>query len=155
MQRRSSYSRLAQVALLTIFALCMCGAGVAEDSASKASAMLTVYVDGVNRQGGNIGVMIFNKARGWPEDNDAAFKAVVVPAHPGTVAVHVVLPPGAYAIAVGHDVNVNKKVDKNWLGKPTEQWGMSNNPRAYMRAPDFSKARFELRGNEEIHIRMQ
>ncbi len=136
----------------------LCGLGVAGDSGTKTAAStanLTVYLEGVNAQGGNIGVMIFHGPKGWPEDNDAAYKAVVVPAHPGTVVVRVALPPGEYAIAVGHDVNLNKKVDKNWFGKPTEQWGMSNNPHAHMRAPSFSKAEFALTGNEEIHIEMQ
>ncbi len=131
---------------------------LADDPGTKTAATtatLTVYVEGVNAQGGNIGVMIFRGPKGWPEDNAAAYRAVVVPAHLGTMVVHVTLPRGESAIAVGHDVNVNKKVDKNWLGKPTEQWGMSNNPHAHMRAPDFSKAEFELSGNEEIHIRMQ
>lgn len=140
---------------LTIMALSLCGFGVAADSATKAAATLTVYVEGVNARGGNIGVMIFNSAKGWPENNDAAYRAVVVPAHPGTIVVRVTLPRGEYAIAVGHDGNVNKKVDKNWLGKPTEQWGMSNNPHARMKTPEFSKAEFALTGNEEIHIEMQ
>ena len=131
-------------------------ARAAEDSAAKASATLRVYVDGVNRQGGNIGVMIFRSDKGWPEHNDAAYKHVIVSAHPGTMVVEVPdLPLGEYAIAVGHDVNVNRKVDRNWLGKPTEQWGMSNNPHARFSAPDFAKAKFAVNGNEEIHIRMQ
>ena len=140
---------------LMVMVLWLCGIVVAGDSATKTVATLTVYVEGVNRQGGNVGVMIFDNARGWPENNDAAYRAVVVPAHSGTMVVRVTLPEGEYAIAVGHDVNVNKKVDKNWLGKPTEQWGMSNNPHARVRAPEFSKAEFAVTGDEEIHIRMQ
>ncbi len=143
------------LASVLVGVLCVAQWGFAEDPVGKPTAVLTVNVDGVNAQGGNIGVMIFRSAKGWPEDNAAAYKAVVVPAHSGTVVVRVTLPEGEYAIAVGHDVNVNRKVDRNWFGKPTEQWGMSNNPRAHMRAPDFAKAEFELNANEEIHIRMQ
>lgn len=143
-----------RVLRLTMIALCFCGLAVG-DWTAKTAATLTVYVEGVNPQGGNVAVMIFHSARGWPEENDAAYKAVVVPAHRGTMVVKVELPPGEYAIAVGHDVNVNKKVDKNWLGKPTEQWGMSNNPPARMKAPEFSKAQFKVSGDEEVHIRMQ
>ncbi len=144
-----------QLILSSMMVLALCFA-LAEEPASKASATLTVYVDGVNTQGGNIGVMIFRSARGWPEDNDAAYRAVVVPAHRGTVVVRVAnLPLGTYAIAVGHDVNLNRKVDRNWLGKPTEQWGMSNNPHPRLRTPGFEKAEFEVGGDEEIHIRMQ
>ncbi len=139
------------VAALSFYRPCM-----AADPLAKPSATLTVYVEGVNSRGGNIGVMVFRDAKGWPENNDAAYRAVVVPAHPGTVVVKVRdLPPGQYAIAVGHDVNINRKVDRNWLGKPTEQWGMSNNPRPRLKTPDFAKARFTVNGDEEIHIEMQ
>src|SRR6266702_1231631 len=72
---------------------------------------LTVQVEGVNSQGGNVGVLIFNSTRGWPEDVHAALKDVVVPARQGVVTVRIEnLPAGTYAVAVGHDVNLNDKV---------------------------------------------
>jgi uncharacterized protein (DUF2141 family) len=117
---------------------------------------LTIYVDGVNQQGGNIGVLLFQNDKGWPEDRFAAYKDIVEKAHPGTVVVKIPdLPPGDYAVALVHDVNMNHKVDKNWLGKPTEQWGMSNNPHALIKAPPFSKAKFTLNHDSEIHIQLQ
>ncbi len=117
---------------------------------------LTIYVDGVNQQGGNIGVLVFQNDKGWPEDRLVAFKDIRQPAHPGTVVVKIPdLPRGDYAVAIGHDVNLNRKVDKNWIGKPTEQWGMSNNPHATIKAPAFNKAKFNLNHDSEIHIQMQ
>ncbi len=117
---------------------------------------LTIDVDGVNQQGGNIGVLLFQNDKGWPEDRMAAFKDIRQPAHSGTVVIRIPnLQPGTYAVAVGHDVNLNRKVDKNWFGKPTEQWGMSNNPRATIKAPSFDKAKFTLNHDSEIHIRLQ
>lgn len=128
---------------------------IAGDRVMK-TATITVYVEGVNTLGGNIGVMIFRSSKGWPEENADAYRAVVVPAHPGTVEVQVPdLPVGEYAIAVGHDVNINRRVDRNWLGKPTEQWGMSNNPHPRFKTPEFSKAKFDVTGDEEIRIQMQ
>jgi uncharacterized protein (DUF2141 family) len=124
--------------------------------ASAQSYTLTIYVDGVNQQGGNVGVLVFQNDKGWPEDRGVALKDVVVPAHPGTVTVKVPnLPAGDYAVALIHDVNQNHKVDKNWFGKPTEQWGMSNNPHATIKAPPFTKAKFTLNHDSEIHIQLQ
>lgn len=117
---------------------------------------LTIYVDGVNKQGGNIGVLVFQNDKGWPEDRFAAFKDIRQPAHAGTVVIKIPdLQPGTYAVAVGHDVNLNRKVDKNWFGKPTEQWGMSNNPHATIKAPPFDKAKFTLNHDSDIHIQLQ
>jgi uncharacterized protein (DUF2141 family) len=117
---------------------------------------LTILVENVNKDDGNIGVLVFNSTRGWPEDRFAALKDIVVPAHPGTVTVTVPdLPAGGYAVAIAHDVNRNHKVDKNFLGMPKEQWAMSNNPHATIKAPSFNTAKFSLAGNLEIHVRMQ
>ena len=117
---------------------------------------LTVIVENVNKDDGNIGVLVFNSTKGWPEDRFAALKDVVVPARPGTVTVAVPgLPAGDYAVAVAHDVNKNHKVDKNIFGVPKEQWGMSNNPHATIKAPSFSTAKFTLSGDTEIHVKLQ
>jgi len=117
---------------------------------------LTVVVENINKESGNIGVLVFNSTKGWPEDRFAAFKDVLVPARPGTVNVTIPgLPAGDYALAVLHDANQNHKLDKNLFGKPKEQWGMSNNPHATVKAPPFSAAKFTLTGDMEVHVRMQ
>jgi uncharacterized protein (DUF2141 family) len=117
---------------------------------------LTVVVENINQEGGSIGILVFNSTQGWPEDRFAAFKHVVVPAHPGRVNVIIPgLPAGDYALAVLHDANQNHKLDKNLFGVPKEQWGMSNNPHATVKAPPFSAARFSLTGDMEVHVRMQ
>ncbi len=51
--------------------------------------------------------------------------------------------------------NENKKLDRNWLRLPTEQWGMSNNPKHSLSAPSFSDACFRLEGDKWIHVRLQ
>jgi uncharacterized protein (DUF2141 family) len=130
---------------------------LAQSPAQSAGAYtLTIQVDGVNKDGGNIGVLVFNNPKGWPEDRTAALKDIVVPAHPGTVTIVVPgLPPGDYAVALLHDVNQNHKLDKNFLGMPKEQWGLSNNPHATIKAPPFKNCVFSVTGSSEIHIKMQ
>ena len=90
------------------------------------------------------------------QNNSAALYDFVVPAHPGTVNVELPkLPPGVYALAIAHDVNQNHKLDKNWLGNPLEQWAMSNNPHATIKAPPFSAAQFTLKEDMEIRVKLQ
>ena len=80
------------------FTLCCADAGVfvisaaAQQSAPAAagagqSYTLTVVVEGVNSQGGNVGVLVFISAKGWAEDRSAALKDITVPAHEGTVTI--------------------------------------------------------------------
>lgn len=141
------------ICLLSIPVICVCLA--AAQNAPNAFT-LTIQVENVNKDDGNIGVLVFNSPHGWPEDRFVALKDIVVPAHPGTVTVTVPdLPAGDYAVAIAHDVNKNHKVDKNFFGVPKEQWGMSNNPHATIKAPSFNTAKFSLTRDLEIHVKMQ
>jgi uncharacterized protein (DUF2141 family) len=48
--------------------------------------------------------------------------------------------PGSYAIAVFHDTNGNGKLDRNFIGLPSEPYGFSNDV-GRRGAPDFEAAR--------------
>ncbi len=117
---------------------------------------LQIVVEGMSSIEGNLGVLIFNSPKGWAEDRQAAFRDIAVPAEKGTQILKVPnLPPGKYAVALIHDLNKNHKLDKNFLGIPREQWGMSNNPHATIKAPSIEKAMFSLDKDTEIHIKLQ
>ena len=117
---------------------------------------LTVVVEGMRNAKGVIGVLVFESARGWPEDTSAAFRRAAVPAGQGSTTVLIPnLPSGDYGVVVLHDENKNMKLDRNWAGRPKEQWGMSNNPPAHSSAPRFDRARFSLRGDTQIRIQLQ
>jgi uncharacterized protein (DUF2141 family) len=144
---KSIHINVVAVLLLTLVAAAQ------KPAASSQTYTLTVQVEGVNEEGGNIGVLVFDSPKGWPEGRESALKDVVVKAHSGTVTVVVPgLPAGSYAVAVAHDVNMNHKLDKNWLGKPKEQYAISNNPHVVLKAPAFETARFTITGNTEIHV---
>ena len=128
----------------------------AQQASSTPTYTLTVVVEGVNNLGGNVGILVFNSQKGWAEDRTAALKDISVPAHEGTNKIEIPnLPAGEYAVSLVHDVNVNHKLDKNFLGMPKEQFGLSNNPHVGLKAPPYSSCIFKLTGNMEIHIKMQ
>ncbi len=63
------------------------------------------------------------------------------------------LPPGNYAVSLFHDVNGNGKLDKNFMGIPTEGYGFSKNAyNWYGGAPGFEQASFELEEGEVISL---
>lgn len=65
------------------------------------------------------------------------------------------LPSGKYAIALFLDENGNGKIDKNFLGIPTEFYGISNNVYPVTRAANFEEAKFVLdKPNQVINIKM-
>ncbi len=117
---------------------------------------LTIVVEGMSSDEGNLGVLVFNNSKGWPEDRQVALRDIAIPAEKGTQTLKVPnLPPGKYAVALIHDLNKNHKLDKNFLGVPKEQWGMSNNPHATIKAPPLEKALFPVVQDTEIHIKLQ
>jgi uncharacterized protein (DUF2141 family) len=76
---------------------------------------------------------------------DKFFKAFVVAATGDSVAVSIAdVPPGKYAVAAYADANGNGKQDTNFLGKPTEFYGFSNDARAMFGPPEYSEAVFEV-----------
>ncbi len=117
---------------------------------------LTIIVEGVADSRGVVGVLVFDSPRGWPQDFSAAFRAQAAPArNPVTELTVSDLPAAEYAVVVLHDVNSNKKLDRNWFGMPKEQWGMSNNPRRVLSAPSFDQARFRLARDQRITVRLK
>jgi uncharacterized protein (DUF2141 family) len=142
--------------LALIFTVMVFGFAKQPASAPVTGYTLTVIVEGVNSDVGNVGLLVFTSEKGWAEDRTVALKDIVVPAQTGTVTVKIPdLPAGTYAVSLIHDVNKNHKLDKNFIGKPKEQWGLSNNPHAVLTAPAYSKCTFPLQGDKEIHITMQ
>ena len=59
--------------------------------------------------------------------------------------------PGTYAIGVYIDENDNEKLDTNFLGMPKEQYGFSNNARAFG-IPKFEAASFIIDTYKKVQI---
>lgn len=52
--------------------------------------------------------------------------------------------PGSYAIAVFQDINMNGKLDKNFLGVPSEPYGFSGGKTHRWKPPSFEEAGFRV-----------
>ena len=65
------------------------------------------------------------------------------------------VPDGEYAIAFFIDATGNKKLDKNFLGIPKEQYGFSNNAMGTLSAPTFEQAKFKVAGNTVQNIKLK
>lgn len=130
------FLRAARAATLSLFVFA-CGA-------NATAAELEVRIGGVANDTGEVGCTLYAGPTGFPMD-PAPARSVWVPARSGGVMCRFPdVPPGDYAVAVSHDLNGNRKTDTNFLGIPTEAWGVSNNVRPGLRAPRFDEARFAV-----------
>lgn len=64
------------------------------------------------------------------------------------------IPEGIYAVSIFHDENDNGKMDTNFVGIPREDYGCSNNASGFMGPPKWSDAKFELKDNKSITIKL-
>jgi uncharacterized protein (DUF2141 family) len=54
--------------------------------------------------------------------------------------------PGVFALALYHDRDGDTKLDKTWVGLPSEPFGVSNNPPFRLGPPRHKDAAFEVTG---------
>lgn len=108
-----------------------------------AGAVITVNVSHPAGTG-DVACALFASAAGFP-DEPARARGLLRPVT-GTTATCTFddVAPGTYAVSVMLDTNRNGKADKNFLGIPSEPWGVSNNVRPKMRAPKFEEASFTV-----------
>lgn len=101
---------------------------------------LVIHVTGFRNQKGVAGGTVFKTPDGWPEDNAKSFRRAPFPIVGDHAILTFPLPPGRYGVAVLHDENRNRKLDRNFLGVPKEGFGFANNPHVGMSAPKWQDA---------------
>lgn len=62
--------------------------------------------------------------------------------------------PGEYAVALYHDKNANRTLDKGPFGIPAEPFGLSNNPPVRLAAPKIADTLFEVPA-EGVEVEIQ
>lgn len=122
---------------------------------AQAACKIQFAAEGVKVTTGMVAFVIFKSKDGWPFATDKAIKIVAVPAKSKTVEVSLDdLHPGRYAIAISHDENGNKRLDKKPSGRPKEGYGVSNNPKIRLKAPSFQTALVETGCGSRVAIQM-
>lgn len=131
-----------------LWCIMLLGATVAAKSPDPTlRGKIIIEIEGIRESTGEIGVLLFDRAMGFPGDSGASIRHRVLPARSGVVSLNFEdLPFGTYAVAVIHDLNGNRRVDTNLLGIPREGYGFSNNARSLFRAPRFQEAAFAHKG---------
>jgi uncharacterized protein (DUF2141 family) len=121
------------------------------------AATVIVTIPGPLDERSSVGCGLFAGERGFPMERRHA-RTQWLAAHPsGVTCVFPDVADGTYAVSVLLDLNGNGRVDTNPFGIPIEPWGVSNNVRPALRAPQFSEAAFHVSGGGPvaIHVRLQ
>lgn len=121
------------------------------------SSSLLVEISGLASTKGQLGVALYSSSKGFPSDAQHAVLRAYYPISGSTTKVRLPdLAPGTYALAVYHDANNNKTMDKNIFGVPKEMFGFSQNPQVNFKAPSFEECAFTLTGSPKtIRLSLQ
>ena len=131
-------------ALLSALAVLAAALTPAVAPRDPATGALVIVVSGLRSDKGEVGCALFSAAGGFPLDVSGA-RVFWQPARRAGVECRFEgLAAGTYALAVSHDLNGNRRTDRNLVGIPTEAWGVSNEVRPRLRAPRFSEAAFQI-----------
>ena len=146
------------------FALAACASLSAPAAAAPAGCLgvasdtwLNVSIEGLRNGNGLVNVAVYPDdareflAKGGTIKNNR-FNATA----PTTRACVFVPRPGVYAIAVYHDEDSSRKLNRSGLGLPTEGYGFSNNPATIAGLPAFRSVRLNVpKAGLTTHIRMK
>jgi len=123
-------------------------------SYSLFASEITVKVHNIKNNNGQISIGIFDKTKGFPKTKNALVGVTVNIRENFSIYTFKNLQNKEYAVAVFHDENNNGKLDRNFLGIPTEAYGFSNNTKALFGPPIFDKAKFFLKTDMTINIKL-
>lgn len=135
-----------------IAALCLLLTGLfyTVSFAQPSKGDIQVNISGLKNTTGQVGILLFQKADGFPSNHEKAMRQILLPISGNNMQYTFTgIPYGKYAVSVMHDANRNKKLDLNFLGIPTEGNGVSNNATSRLGPPKFEDALFSL--DKQIH----
>jgi len=119
------------------------------------AAMLEVEILGLSSDRGDVHIALYDNPAAFP-DSDGMLKEAQASIHNARARmVFDGLSPGRYAIAVYHDENANNSFDQGVFGIPLEDYGFSNGAKAFLSAPSFEAAAFDVtEPKRSIEIRL-
>jgi uncharacterized protein (DUF2141 family) len=116
---------------------------------------LYIKVLGIKSNQGKVLLGIFKDDGTFPTIGDQ-YKGYELDIKDKKASIHIKdLPKGTYAIGLCHDLNSNKKMDKNILGFPIEPYGISKNVRGYVSNPTCDEASIYFDGSLHIEITVE
>jgi uncharacterized protein (DUF2141 family) len=127
------------------------------DANAAFNGNLTIEVNGLKNKEGQVCINIFANSQGFPSNGDRVFKkqCTKITETPLKVTFDD-LKAGSYAVAVIHDQNNDRTINRNNLGMPIEGFGFSRNPLIVTGPPKFGEAAFLVAGpNTNIQIQLK
>jgi uncharacterized protein (DUF2141 family) len=136
----------------TLLTIVILFTAILSTSAQEETFNLTINIAGLSSDKGSLLVGVYNTKESFlkkPFESD-----IIKIINKKSIITFKNIPKGAYAVSFIHDENDNKKLDTNFIGIPKEDFGCSNNAQGFMGPPKYEDAKFQLRENKTINIKI-
>ncbi len=108
-------------------------------SFAQSKPEFNLKIQNIKNTKGTIRIAFYKKGADFPNDGGITYAKETKISQTGEIeAKFNDIPLGEYAVAIFHDVNGNKKIDKNVFGIPSEPYGFTRNFKPKFSAPVFS-----------------
>ncbi len=114
-----------------------------QNSPNKNMGVLVVNLSNVDTPSGRVRVGLYNRDN-FLTKNYIIARSVGINSLGNVSVTFNDLPYGEYAVAVYHDINDNKSLDKTAIGIPNEPYAFSNNYKVYMRPPSYDEVKINF-----------
>ena len=137
-------------ALSFLFAGSLLGTAAPLAPRPAASSSVTVVVSSLVSTQSTVKLYFYNQPSGFLKARQYTFMRAVKPGGQWAVSLPVELTQGDWAVAITQDLNNNDKLDKNFIGIPTEPFAFSNNVRPTLAPPAFEDCKFTVSGAGKV-----
>jgi uncharacterized protein (DUF2141 family) len=120
-------------------------------SADEPTGRVDVNVGTLRNTKGWLGCRLYSAPAGFPKEPTQRQQQKAITG-PTVLCSFEGVPAGTYAVSVMHDENANGKLDQNFLGIPTEGYGVSNNHTHALSAPTWDESRFEVKDGQDVRL---
>ncbi len=132
--------------LLTLLAVCHCDLGLA------VGKRLKVTVTGADIPVGFLQIRLDGGEEAYYNKSQPVDEKSIKVSAPLVKIEFENIPPGRYALKIFHDLNSDHTFNTNFLGIPSEKYGISNKCRSRsIRLPSFTDASFEVNEASDLH----
>lgn len=114
--------------------------------ADEEPATITINISNLRNDEGLIAALLFSSSDGFPDDEDKAVLALTSSIENGEAIIEFTgVQHGEYAVSIIHDQDMNKSMNTNFVGAPTEGYWISNNERGgVLGGPNYDNAAFTV-----------
>lgn len=122
---------------------------------SSETVNIKVVITNVNSQKGVIRLGLFNTSKSFLSKGEE-YKTYTQTPNGNTATFYLKeLPKNNYAISLYHDLNSDDKCNLNWVLRPSEPIGFSNNIKLKLFKPSFEECMFVANKDLEIRIKLE